>query len=76
MMLLTSIRIAQRAETVTKEQVRKVVENTTDDLLSVRNLYAKQESKAIVKDARGYQKELFERAKSQNIIAVLDTGLP
>ena len=35
---------------------------------------SKQESNVIITDPREYQLELFERAKSQNIIAVLDTG--
>lgn len=28
----------------------------------------------LINDAREYQVELFERAKKQNIVAVLDTG--
>lgn len=36
---------------------------------------AKQESNVIISDPREYQVELFERAKTQNIIAVLDTGM-
>ncbi len=36
---------------------------------------SKQESNVIITDPREYQIELFERAKNQNIIAVLDTGL-
>ncbi len=35
---------------------------------------AKQESNVIITDPREYQLELFEKAKKQNIIAVLDTG--
>lgn len=35
---------------------------------------AKQESNVIITDPREYQLELFEKAKQQNIIAVLDTG--
>ena len=35
----------------------------------------KQESQVIVNDPREYQMELFEKAKIQNTIAVLDTGL-
>lgn len=30
----------------------------------------------LINDAREYQIELFERAKQQNIVAVLDTGQP
>ena len=36
---------------------------------------SKQESNVIISDPREYQVELFEKAKLQNIIAVLDTGL-
>ena len=36
---------------------------------------AKQESNVIISDPREYQVELFERAKNQNVIAVLDTGM-
>ncbi len=36
---------------------------------------SKQESNVIITDPREYQIELFEKAKNQNIIAVLDTGL-
>ena len=36
---------------------------------------SKQESNVIISDPREYQVELFEKAKKQNIIAVLDTGL-
>lgn len=36
---------------------------------------SKQESEVIITDPREYQIELFEKAKNQNIIAVLDTGL-
>src|ERR1700761_5173049 len=34
----------------------------------------KEESNKIIDQAREYQQELFERAKEENIIAVLDTG--
>ena len=74
-MPLIDVRLAKRAETITKEQVRKVVEKTEDVYLSTRNLIAKQESNRIVAQPRDYQQELCERAKKQNIIAVLDTGI-
>jgi endoribonuclease Dicer len=35
---------------------------------------SKQESNVIITDPRDYQVELFEKAKTQNVIAVLDTG--
>ncbi|KAI9723933.1 MAG: hypothetical protein M1812_000651 [Candelaria pacifica] len=62
------------AELITKEDVQEVVKLTDDDKLSTRNLMSKQESTIIITDPREYQLELFERAKKQNIIAVLDTG--
>ena len=45
-----------------------------DEQLSIRALMAKQECAKIVKNPREYQLELFERAKKENTIAVLDTG--
>ena len=71
---MSDVRVAQRGEKVTKERVQEIVENTEDKYLSIRSLMRKQESKVIIGDPREYQMELFERAKQQNIIAVLDTG--
>lgn len=59
---------------MTKEEVRAAVASADDDQLSIRNLMSKQESTVIITDPREYQVELFEKAKKQNIIAVLDTG--
>lgn len=73
--LISDIRVAQRGEKVTKERVQEIVKNTEDKYLSIHSLMRKQESKVIIGDPREYQTELFERAKQQNIIAVLDTGL-
>ena len=50
------------------------LETAKDEALSIRKLMSKQESNVIITDPREYQLELFERAKQQNIIAVLDTG--
>ena len=68
-------RLASRAERVTKEEVKAAVASASDDELSIRTLMSKQESTVIITDPREYQVELFEKAKKQNIIAVLDTGL-
>lgn len=63
------------AENDFKSQVKHSQSKPTiDDELSVRDLLAKQESTPIITDPREYQIELFERAKQQNTIAVLDTG--
>ena len=67
--------VSQRAAKVTKDEMVAVVENATNDTLSVRSLIAKQDSSVIITDPREYQVELFEKAKKQNIIAVLDTGM-
>jgi len=68
-------RLSQRAETVTKEEIKAIIQNANDEVLSIRNLMSKQESNVIITDPREYQIELFEKTKQQNIIAVLDTGL-
>lgn len=67
--------MSQRAAKVTKDEIEVVVENANNDTLSVRGLIAKQDSSVIITDPREYQVELFEKAKKQNIIAVLDTGM-
>lgn len=54
--------------------MQAVIENADEENLSIRSLMAKQESTVIITDPREYQLELFEKAKKQNIIAVLDTG--
>ena len=66
--------LSERQQKVTKEEVKAVLDNANEELLSIRNLMAKQESDLIITSPREYQLELFERAKNQNIIAVLDTG--
>ena len=68
-------RLSQRAEIVAKEEIKAMVQNANDETLSIRSLMSKQESNVIITDPREYQIELFEKAKQQNIIAVLDTGL-
>ncbi|KAF3043096.1 Dicer-like protein 1 [Didymella keratinophila] len=45
-----------------------------EEQLSIRDILAKQETAVRITNPRDYQTELFQRAKSGNIIAVLDTG--
>ena len=73
-MLTVPIRLSKRAAKITNEEVQEIVENANEENLSIRSLMAKQESNVIITDPREYQLELFEKAKAQNIIAVLDTG--
>jgi hypothetical protein len=72
--LTHSCRLDKRKAKVTKDEVQAVIENADEEKLSIRSLMAKQESTIIITDPREYQLELFEKAKKQNIIAVLDTG--
>jgi endoribonuclease Dicer len=62
------------AEQFTKREIKQPIQRTDDEKLSVKELLAKQGNSERITDARGYQVELFERAKLKNIIAVLDTG--
>lgn len=73
-MLIVPNRLSKRAAKITNEEVQAVVQNANEENLSIRSLMAKQESNVIITDPREYQLELFEKAKMQNIIAVLDTG--
>lgn len=57
-----------------KAAVQAAVQSAADEELSIRNLMSKHESAVIITDPREYQIELFEKAKHQNTIAVLDTG--
>ncbi|EXJ75346.1 uncharacterized protein A1O5_02042 [Cladophialophora psammophila CBS 110553] len=45
-----------------------------DDETHTSNLPENEQSKSIIAQAREYQQELFEKAKEENVIAVLDTG--
>ncbi|KAK8161000.1 hypothetical protein BKA80DRAFT_311181 [Phyllosticta citrichinensis] len=65
--------VTQKTEQVTQNEVKEALNTTDDEVLSVRNMLAKQESNVIA-SPREYQMELFERAKEDNVIAVLDTG--
>ncbi|KAK2766939.1 Dicer-like protein 1 [Arachnomyces sp. PD_36] len=66
--------LSSHAESSTKEEINNAIKAVKDSELSTQNLIAKQDFAAVINDPREYQIELFERAKTQNIIAVLDTG--
>jgi hypothetical protein len=65
---------AKVTEKVTEEEIKERIEETEDELLSIRDILAKQENCAQITNPRDYQTELFQKAKDENIIAVLDTG--
>ncbi|KMP08784.1 hypothetical protein CISG_01817 [Coccidioides immitis RMSCC 3703] len=67
--------LSARAEEITAEDIKEVIKATKDDELSMSNLLAKQDFASVIHDPREYQVELFEKAKKDNIIAVLDTGI-
>ncbi|KAH9882094.1 Dicer-like protein 1 [Plenodomus biglobosus] len=60
---------------ITQQEVQEVsLKSTKEEQLSIREILAKQETAKRITNPRDYQTELFLRAKSQNTIAVLDTG--
>lgn len=68
-------RLTAKAEEVINEEIQEFVDPTNEEMLSIRKLMARQDAaNVLINDAREYQIELFERAKKQNIVAVLDTG--
>ncbi|KAB8229093.1 putative RNA helicase/RNAse III [Aspergillus alliaceus] len=66
--------LSERADTSPSNNTRPTPADLPDARLSTASLVAKQDAGAGMLDPREYQAELFERAKSQNTIAVLDTG--
>ena len=60
---------------VTQQEVNEAASKGVDEeQLSIRDILAKQETTVRITNPRDYQTELFQRAKSGNTIAVLDTG--
>jgi len=66
--------LLRTAEKNLNERIKSDEKTAADEELSIRALLAQNETTPIITDPREYQIELFERAKSQNTIAVLDTG--
>jgi endoribonuclease Dicer len=64
----------QKTARITEKEVQEVAKNVADDKLSIRDILAKEENSRRIINPRDYQTELFQRAKEDNIIAVLDTG--
>lgn len=59
---------------ITQKEVSEVIENVSDDKMSIRDILAKEENTNRIVNPRDYQTELFQRAKDENTIAILDTG--
>lgn len=68
-------RLSKRADSTTAETVKSAIQSVPEAQLSTANLIARQDLGMGTLDPREYQVELFERAKSHNTIAVLDTGI-
>jgi endoribonuclease Dicer len=61
------------AKSIFKAARKIELADAKDEELTIASILAKQQTETI-KDPREYQIELFNRAKKENIIAVLDTG--
>jgi DNA replication protein DnaC len=65
--------VVKKAKSICKAIRKDEVASAEDEQLTIDSMLAKGQTETI-KDPREYQVELFERAKKENIIAVLDTG--
>jgi hypothetical protein len=75
-MILTPLdRLSEYATSITKEEIKSALKQAPNPEGSTINLIAAQDFASVITDPREYQIELFERAKKQNTIAVLDTGI-
>lgn len=75
-MILTLLdRLSEYAVSMTNEQIKSAIKQAPSPEGSTVRLIAEQDFASVITDPREYQIELFERAKKQNTIAVLDTGI-
>jgi endoribonuclease Dicer len=66
---------ADLSANLTQKEVDEAASKTpNEEQLSIKDILAKQETTIRITNPRDYQTELFQRAKSENVIAVLDTG--
>lgn len=60
---------------ITQKEVDEAAQKSSnEEQLSIRDILAGQTTNVRITNPRDYQTELFQRAKAQNTIAVLDTG--
>jgi endoribonuclease Dicer len=60
---------------ITQEEITEAgSKSVQEEQLSIREILARQETSVRITTPRDYQTELFQRAKTENTIAVLDTG--
>lgn len=60
---------------ITKKEIEDaVMKMKKEGQFSIRDILAHQETNVRITNPRDYQTELYQRAKTENIVAVLDTG--